>query len=89
MVHCILIKFSLEYTEHPDNGTCCLSDENYFKSCFRVFDKVWENKDIKNNVNVCLITGEEPGPKEKGRNKKLLSGWFYKKVLKFHRLTEM
>jgi hypothetical protein len=73
MVRHLLIKFSTDYNAHPDNGTCCLSEEEYFKSCLRVFDEVWENNDIKNDVDVCLITGE-PGPKDKGRNEILLCG---------------
>jgi hypothetical protein len=40
------------------------------------FDKVWENNDINNDVDVCLITGE-PGPKDKGHNEILLSGQIY------------
>jgi hypothetical protein len=76
MVRRVLIKYSTDYIAHPDNGTCCLSDPEYFKSCFRVFDECWENNDIKNDVDVCLITGE-PGPKDKGRNEILLSGRIY------------
>jgi hypothetical protein len=70
------VQNSNDYHAHPENGTCCLSDPEYFKSCFHVFDEVWENNDIKNDVDVCLITGE-PGPKDKGRNEILLSGRIY------------
>jgi hypothetical protein len=76
MVRHLLIKYSHDYHAHPENGTCCLSEPEYFKSCFRVFDEVWENNDINNDVDVCLITGE-PGPKDKGRNEILLSGRIY------------
>jgi hypothetical protein len=76
LVRRLLIKFSTDYDAHPENGTCSLSDEEYFKRCFRVFDEVWENNDINNDVDVCLITGE-PGPKDNGRNEILLSGRIY------------
>jgi hypothetical protein len=76
MVRRVLVKYSSDYDAHPENGTCSSSDEEYFKTCFRVFDKVWENNDINNDVDVCLITGE-PGSKDKGHNEILLSGQIY------------
>jgi hypothetical protein len=76
MVRRVLIKFSDDYTYPSQNGTCCLSDQAYFTSCFRVFDEEWETYDIKNDVDVCLITGQ-PGPGDIGKNKILLSGRIY------------
>jgi hypothetical protein len=69
----VLIKFSLDYKTHPKKGSCCLADKGYFRSCVRIFDHDWENKDIKNGINVCLITGQ-PGPLDSGWNEILLSG---------------
>jgi hypothetical protein len=78
MVKRVLVKYSNDFTSHPEKGSCCLYDENYFKSCFLMFDKQWEDNDIANDVDVCIITGQ-PGPFDKGRNKILLSGRIYKK----------
>jgi hypothetical protein len=76
MVRRVLIKFSTDYQEAPAKGSCCLSDKQYFRSCFRIFDEEWENSDISNDVDVCLITGQ-PGPNDKGQNEILLSGRIY------------
>jgi hypothetical protein len=73
----VLIKFSLDYKTHPKLGSCCLADKDYFRSCLRIFDEEWENEDIKNGIDVCLITGQ-PGPLDLGRNEILLSGRIYK-----------
>jgi hypothetical protein len=73
----VLIKFSLDYKSRPKNGSCCLEDDNYFRSCIRIFDREWEDNDIKNGIDVCLITGQ-PGPNDLGRNEILLSGRIYK-----------
>jgi hypothetical protein len=73
----VLIKFSLDYKTHPKKGSCCLEDKNYFRSCVKIFDREWEDNDIKNGIDVCLITGQ-PGPHDLGRNEILLSGRIYK-----------
>jgi hypothetical protein len=39
-------------------------------------DKHWEDLDIANDVDVCLVTGI-PGPRDKGRNEILLAGRIY------------
>jgi hypothetical protein len=77
MIRRVLIKYSSEYFSHPTNGSCCLSDEDYFRSCVKIFDEKWEDADIKNGVDVCLITGQ-PGPDDKGRNEILLSARIYR-----------
>jgi hypothetical protein len=76
-VHRVLIKFSFDYKTHPKKGSCCLADKDYFRLCIRIFDHDWEDKDIKNGINICLITGQ-PGPNDLGRNEILLSGRIYK-----------
>jgi hypothetical protein len=73
----VLIKFSTDYKSHPKQGSCCLADKDYFRSCVRIFDQDWEDEDIKNGIDVCLITGQ-PGPLDSGRNEILLSGRIYK-----------
>jgi hypothetical protein len=36
MVKRVLVKYSNDFTSHPEKGSCCLYDENYFKSCFLI-----------------------------------------------------
>lgn len=86
MVRRVLIKYSNDYSFAPDNGTCCLTEQAYFTSCFRVFDEQWEDNDIQMGVDVCLITGH-PGPRDKGRNEILLSGRIYAKGFEIPWLT--
>jgi hypothetical protein len=78
LVRIVTIKRSKDYKGRPKNGSCCLSNRPYFESCARIFDSVWENKDIEANVDVCLITGES-GPHDKGCNEILLAGRIYRK----------
>jgi hypothetical protein len=77
MVRRVLIRYSKDYACHPKKGSCCLDDVQYFTSCYRIFDKKWEDNDINSDVDVCLITGQ-PGPNDNGRNEILLSGRIYK-----------
>jgi hypothetical protein len=78
MIRRVLIRYSLDYKKAPKNGTCCLSNTDYFESCAKIFGPEWENNDIKNNVDACLISGE-PGRNDKGRNEILLAGRIYRK----------
>jgi hypothetical protein len=78
MIRRVLIRYSKDYKKPPKNGSCCLSNQDYFESCTRIFGPEWENNDIKNNVDACLITGE-PGRNDKGRNEILLAGRIYRK----------
>jgi hypothetical protein len=61
LVRHVLIKFLSDNMAHPENGSCCLSDKDYFQSSVRIFDKRWEDNDISNDVDVCLITGQQDG----------------------------
>jgi hypothetical protein len=60
-VHCDQL-----YDEITVLGISPLSNPLYFYKCVLAFDEEWEDHDIKEGVDVCLVTGI-PGPNDVGR----------------------
>jgi hypothetical protein len=65
-----------EFQDIAFRGSCPLIDPYYFVSCAAILDKHWEDADVANGFDVCLITGN-PGANDKGKNEILLAGRVY------------
>jgi hypothetical protein len=62
-----------EFHDIALRGTCPLIDPTYFASCAVVLDNHWEDADVANGFDICLITGN-PGANDKANNEILLAG---------------